>query len=159
MIWHQATKVMHSIPTTSCATNNTSALLTVDTLGYDYCTIDVGHTTAATNASTKWTALTVYEHDTTTFATTYTVVAGTTNTTASTGQFIINGFNGDTASTQTRITRIGIACNNARRRYLSVVPAPGSTTYSACFAMATLSRAKLAPDTTTEAYVNEYTFV
>jgi len=82
--------VTFEVPAT-VATNATSAS-TVDTLGFDFATVIFPNVVAtATNASAKWTSLTV-SHGTTTDASNHTTISGlqgTTNTTASSTQFVL----------------------------------------------------------------------
>ena len=165
MIFEQASKVLQSPAHYSASNGNTTVVLAVDTLGYNYCLFDISHGQGIGGASAQWVALTVYEHDTTTFATTFTVVAGTTNTTASAGQFVMSAWAPEATSTVPRITRVGVQCGGPRKRYLSVVVDPPAAYTSSIASTANvmctahLFRGADMPDTAAEMGVAEYTFV
>jgi len=115
----QRTKVVVFKQPATIASNATSQA-SVDTLGYDYAIVDVMQDpTAATNTSAKFTSM-VLTHGTTTDASNHTAVTGkytgTTNTTATTSQFVLPQHNDDAEAS---IVRLGVACHTLER-YLRI---------------------------------------
>jgi len=126
--------------------SNATSQASADTLGYDYAVVDVMQDpSAATNTSAKFTSM-VLTHGTTTDASNHTAVTGkytgTTNTTATTSQFVLPQHNDtDDAS----IVRLGVDCRTLER-YLRIEaqhPNTVNLTWSHC----ELSRGEGMPNT------------
>jgi hypothetical protein len=155
MIWPQNTRTVILVAAGTLATNAT-ATARLDTLGYDYATIEVVQgPSAATNSSAKWASLFFSEGDTTTAASSANITAlvGTTNTSATSG-FVIQGNNDNTTGI---VHKFQIALNG-RRRYLFLNGQPHQTN-STVFVKAELTRAQQSPDTDTERNVALTTIV
>jgi hypothetical protein len=129
------------------ATNATSAT-TVDTSGWEYARIDVLHNVAsATNASAKWTALKL-QHGTTTDATNHTNIVGavgTTNSTATSSQFVL-GVHNDTAVGG--VTSFFVNC--AKYEKILRIEKQAAASYHSTANIITLSRGASMPDTAAE---------
>ncbi|MCP4539814.1 MAG: hypothetical protein GY832_21965 [Chloroflexi bacterium] len=98
----QANKCMPVLTPQAIATNATSSSY-IDTLGFGALRIDISTIAAtATNSSAQWTSMVVLEGTTTAIAsgTAISSLTGTTNTTATTAQFVLP-INNDTAAGQT----------------------------------------------------------
>ncbi len=110
------------------ATNATASYGPFDISGYGHVVISAIHPPAvATNSSAKWAALAVYVGDTTdyTSATAVNGLVGTTNSTASTSQFVLGVHNNTTYAS---ITKLSISNNKHKYAFVQAQPA-GATNY------------------------------
>lgn len=147
MLFGQNDKIVVLVQST--AATDATASTRVDTQGYDYAEfIVVGPKAAATNSSVQLAALDIYEADTTTFATTYGVISGSTATsvTAST-QFVIPTSN-DTSNFYA--VKLSVALQGHKRYLFTSMQPDNSTSFNLNTILCRLSRAETAPDTTTE---------
>lgn len=154
MINKQMEKVVVMVMGTAATSATASA--SVDTLGFDYCTIDaVLPAATATNASAKWGVLQVLEADVTNFtsATSIANLSGTTNSSATSG-FVIQPQNNTSAP---QVARLFIDCK-AHKRYL-FVEFESAASHSTVCVTATLDRGAQAPATDSDRGPNLYSVV
>lgn len=133
MILGQMSKGIAVLAQATVATNATAIAGPFDMQGFGHVVINAIHPpAAATNSSAKWQVLEVYVGNSTTFseATAVNGLVGTTNSTASTSQFVL-GVHNDTSYAS--ITRLSIG--GMRHRYVFVKhQVPGATNYNVpCF--------------------------
>lgn len=124
MILGQLSKTIATAPA-SAATNATASAGPFDVQGFDSINIKCIHPAAtATNASAKWSAIEVLGGDTTTFASATAVsgLVGTTNSTASTSQFVLGVWNDTSFASVTKLNVSG----NKHRYYFVKWQAPTS---------------------------------
>ena len=143
MIFAQPTRTIPLLLPGTLATNATATAI-IDTLGYDYLTVEVVQgASVATNSSARWASLFLSEGDTTTAASSVNIPAfiGTTNTSATSG-FVIQPNNNNT----TGIVQKLFVSLLGRRRYVFLNAQPHQTN-SAVYAKAELSRAEQSPNT------------
>lgn len=143
MIFAQATKTIPLLPPGALGTAATATAI-IDTLGYDYLTVEVVQgASVATNSSARWTSLFLSEGDTTTAASSVNIPAfvGTTNTSATSG-FVIQPNN----NTTNGIVQKLFVSLPGRRRYVFLNAQPHLTN-NAVYAKAELSRAEQSPIT------------
>ena len=138
------------------ATNATSAT-TIDTLGFDYVVIDVIHNPATnTSSSAKWTALKLM-HGTTTDATNHTNISGavgTTNSTASSSQFVLPEHNN---TTNGGVVRFFVNLGD-KERILRIEKHAAASHATTCN-IALLGRANDVPDSASDRGVGAQVFV
>jgi hypothetical protein len=141
MIHAQNHKVVGDVPTAAIGATAT-ATLTIDTLGYDHCSVNV---LRASNASTVFAnVIKVEEGDTTSSYSNVTALVG-----GGTGGFSIPGIAAaDTGSSS--ILKMDID-TKAKKRYLRVSYTPGASATVAI--VARLGRGEVAPATNAEAGV------
>lgn len=155
MIFGAYDKVIYSNPATTAATNATTTAR-CDTLGFRYALFEaVIPPAVATNSSAKFTSLSIYEADTTIYATTNAVLLGTTNATAAAGSYVLPAWN-DTSNPQ--IVRLGIDLRGRKRYLFALIDLPDVTNYTTFVYSWRLSRAEEEPNTTTEAGVSAWAF-
>jgi len=129
MILGQMSKVITVLAQATVATNATASVGPFDVGGYGCVVAKAIHPpAAATNSSAKWAALQLLVGDTTTFseATAVNGLVGTTNTTASTSQFVLGVHNNTSYASNTRLSLDG---NRHRYVFLSY-QTPGATNYN-----------------------------
>lgn len=130
------------------AATNATASTRVDTQGYDYAEFICVGPVGATNASIQLAALDIYEADTTTYATTYGVISGSTATAVtSSTQFVIPTVN---SSTDYYCVKVGVSLPGHKRYLFAKLQPDDSTSYHLNTLLCRLSRGKTTPDTTTE---------
>jgi len=137
-------------PATTQASNATTSTR-IDRLGFDYAVIEaIAPPAAATNSSAKFRVFAIYQADTTTYSTADAVIAGTTNSTATTAQFVLNVHNN---TSNPNIVRCAVDLRPCKRYLFVAWGAPGATNYTTNVVVAHLFRGEDAPDSTTEAGV------
>lgn len=143
-------------PSTVLATNATASAR-IDAQGAHGALITIAHgPAAATNSDAKWAVLSIGVSDTTTFSTSNRVsgLVGTTNSTASTSQFVLPAHN-NTSNPSV----IKLHLNNPTGRYIFLeYQPPASTVSSNIAAWAELYRLDQAPSSATEAGVSAWAF-
>jgi hypothetical protein len=142
----------------STATVATDASTTgyVDCRGYSYALLQFTTPVAtATNSSAKVAALQV-NHSDSTSSTGTALIAGTTNATAGTSQFVLGAHN-DTANAQ--VVHVGVDLRGRGRYLYYTITTPAAPTASRFSLQAILSRPEQSPDTTTEKGVTGFGFV
>lgn len=129
MILGQMCKSIAVLAQATVATNATASAGPFDLQGFGAAVVKAVHPpAAATNSSAKWAALDVRVGDTTTYsaATVVPGLSGTTNSTASTSQFVL-GVHNDTSYAS--VTRMSV--DALRHRYVFVTyQTPGATNYN-----------------------------
>lgn len=129
MILGQMSKVFAVVAQATVATNATASVGPFDISSFGAVIVEAIHNpAAATNSSAKWAALSVLVGDTTTYseATAVNGLVGTTNTTASTSQFVLGVHNDTSLSGVTRMS-----LNGNRNKYLFINrQVPGATNYN-----------------------------
>lgn len=154
MLHSQNDKVV-STGIATVATDATSATV-VDTLGFNYATIDVIHRPATSSSSSaKWITLQL-THGTTTHPTNHTAISGTEGTsgTASSSQFVL-GVHNDTSVDS--VVRFFVNLPKYERYIRVVKTAPAS--HSLTVNTFNLSRAEQSPDTVALRGVINHVFV
>lgn len=145
MIHADNTKTVVSLLETGVVTNATTNT-TIDTQGYEYADIVVAVEPAdATNSDYKLTSLVFYDAPTTDVSNQTAIdgLTGTTNSTATSSQFVLPT-NNDTSTPQTIRALIDLT---DKERYIHVTLQGSSTAMNTVAVMANLSRAKEAPTT------------
>jgi hypothetical protein len=142
----QNTKNVVILAPGTAATNATATVAVVDTKGWDYAKVKVQMAAAtATNSSAKFITLELQEGDTTSSFSAITGATGTTNSTASSSQFVLP-VNNNTSVGQAISFYVDL---KARKRYLnlSITPPASHTTLAAT---CDLSKGETLPDSATE---------
>ena len=143
MIYAQERKLVNVI-VPAALTSAATATGTIDTLGFDYCQI-VWHIATATDTTVEPLTCKVEESED---LTTYTAITGLTGatTTSTSAEFAIPGSH----VTVEQLYAFNVDCRG-RKRYLKCSLCPGTNQIE--YVMAILDRARVMPNTTTEAGV------
>lgn len=139
------------------ATNATaSARIDLGTTGGNYVVIELEAPPATAAGTVKWAALAIAASDGTTFSTSNIVsnLSGTTNSTASSSQFVLSGCN----DTVKNITRIGFD-PGTRGRYVFVQIQPPAGTFNTVSVRALVGRLNQSPSSATEAGATQVVYV
>jgi hypothetical protein len=147
MILGQLSKTI-ALPAVSSATNGTASVGPFDVQGFDSINLKVlAAVASATNASAKWSALDVLCGDSTAFtaATVVPGLSGTTNSTASTSQFVLGVWNDTSVSSCTKLNVSG----NKHRYYF--VRFTGATGYNTATVVVDAFNGAQTPNTAAEA--------
>ncbi len=151
MLYGQQMRVF--TPTGISGATNASVWLDVDTLGWNHASFLMVGSTSPTNNTDKVAAFSIYEHDTTTTSTANLILAGTTNTTAATNQFIINAH---TSSTILNKLKADVDLRGRMRWLYFGALVPANTNMTQAYQVCVLTRPSIGPDTTTEANVHSW---
>lgn len=146
MIALQNTKIV-SAGVLTAATNANANGITIDTLGYDYCSIIFSGAVATSGGTSTWTSLSLIQSDTTTLSTSNTVSGFVSGT-----DFTITASN-DTVNPF--IAKFDVDLRD-KKRYLGVARQAASTAYDDHQIIAILGRASEAPNSASEAGVENW---
>ncbi len=139
-----------AINATSASAAGTVTSSVIDTLGFDWCTIDVwGTTQSASTQAGSPSILKIQENDTTVASNFADVVGFRGGSAAATNVDFVVGIGG-TGTTVLNQYKFNVDCR-ARKRYLSVVISP--TTSQTFFGYANLGRGEQSPSTAAKANV------